>query len=155
MRGSTRTDDAGQRRAALRKPWAMALTKLHPPGWPRPRGHTHGWSGTGRLVVLSGQVGCDAQGRFAQGFAPQARQALRNILAVLAEAGGGPQDVARMTWFLRRLRDYQESLPALGEAWREAMGAHFPAMTIVEVSGLLEPEALLEIEATAILPEAP
>jgi enamine deaminase RidA (YjgF/YER057c/UK114 family) len=133
----------------------MPLTKLHPPGWPRPRGHTHGWSGKGRLVVLGGQVGCDTDGRFAPGFVAQAEQALRNILAVLAEAGGGPQDVARLTWFVLRLRDYQESLPTLGAAWREVMGAHFPAMTFVQVSGLVEPDALLEIEATAILGEGP
>ncbi len=133
----------------------MPLIKLHTPGWPRPRGHTHGWSGSGRLVVLGGQVGCDAEGRFAEGFANQAEQALRNILAVLAEAGGGAEDVARLTWFVRRLRDYQDSLPALGHAWRDVMGAHFPAMTFVQVAGLVEPEALLEIEATAILTHAP
>jgi enamine deaminase RidA (YjgF/YER057c/UK114 family) len=133
----------------------MPLTKLHPPGWPRPRGLTHGWSGSGRLVVLGGQVGCDAEGRFASGFVAQAAQALQNILAVLAEAGARPEHVARLTWFVLRLRDYQESLPELGLAWHEVMGAHFPAMTFVQVAGLLEPEALLEIEATAILPTSP
>ncbi len=133
----------------------MPLTKLHPPGWPAPRGHTHGWSGSGRLVVIGGQVGCDARGRFAEGFAPQAGQALRNILAVLAEAGGSAEDVARLTWFVRNLRDYQDSLPALGASWRDVMGAHFPTMTFVQVAGLVEPEALLEIEATAILAGAP
>lgn len=131
----------------------MPLTKLHPQGWPPPRGHTHGWLGAGRLVVLGGQVGCDAEGRFALGFVDQARQALANILAVLAEAGGGAPDIARMTWFVLSLRDYQANLPALGDAWREVMGAHFPAMTFVQVAGLVEPEALLEIEATAILAE--
>lgn len=131
----------------------MPLTKLHPSGWPQPRGHIHGWSGTGRLVVLAGQPGCDAQGRFPAGFANQARQALENILCVLAEAGGGPRHLARLTWFVRSLRDYQESLPELGHDWRDVMGTHFPAMTFVQVAALLEPEALLEIEATAILDE--
>ncbi|WP_206930626.1 RidA family protein [Roseococcus thiosulfatophilus] len=133
----------------------MALTKLHPQGWPRPRGHTHGWAGSGRLVVLGGQVGSDAEGRFAEGFVAQARLALSNVLAVLAEAGGGAPDIARMTWFVLSLRDYQANLPALGDAWREVMGPHFPAMTFVQVARLVEPEALLEIEATAILADAP
>lgn len=130
----------------------MPLLPLHPAGWPRPRGHTHGWAGTGRLVLIGGQVGSDTEGRFAEGFVAQSHQALHNILAVLAEAGGTAPDIARMTWFLTDMRHYRHSLPELGRAWHEVMGAHFPAMTFVEVRALVEPEALVEIEATALLP---
>lgn len=130
------------------------LTPLLPAGWPAPRGYSNGLVGEGRLVVLGGQIGWDAQGRFAQGFVPQVRQALENIVAVLAEAGAGPEHVARLTWFVTDIDEYRCSLAELGPAYRAVMGRHFPAMTLVEVGALVEPEARVEIEATAILPLA-
>ncbi|MCX8133289.1 MAG: RidA family protein [Roseococcus sp.] len=130
----------------------MTLIRLLPPGWPPPRGYAHGLMGEGRLVVIGGQVGCDAEGRFARGFVAQARRALENLLAVLAEAGGGPEHIARLGWFVTDMRAYRASLQELGLAYRAVMGRCFPAMTLVEVGALVEEEALVEIEATAILP---
>lgn len=131
----------------------MTLIRLQPPGWPPPKGYANGFVGQGRLVIIGGQVGWDTQGRFAPGFVAQARQALENILAVLAEAGGGPEHIARLTWFVTDIAEYRASLAELGPAYRAAMGRHFPAMTLVGVSALVEEEARVEIEATAILPE--
>jgi enamine deaminase RidA (YjgF/YER057c/UK114 family) len=134
-------------------PGKTLLSVLQPAGWPTPRGFAHGIAGRGRLVVVAGQVGADPQGRFAADFTSQVQQALRNILAVVAEAGGGPEHVARLTWYVTNLEEYRASMDGLGVAYRTVMGRHFPAMTLVEVTGLVEPEALVEIEATAILPE--
>jgi enamine deaminase RidA (YjgF/YER057c/UK114 family) len=130
----------------------MTLSPLQPPGWPRPKGYANGMAGQGRVVLVGGQVGWDAEGRFPAGFVAQAEQALRNILAVLAEAGGGPEHVGRLTWYVTDMAEYRESLRALGPAYRVVMGRHFPAMTLVQVAALVEPEARVEIEATAILP---
>lgn len=129
----------------------MSLTPLNPKGWPPPRGYANGLAGEGRLVILGGQIGWDAQGRFAEGFVPQVRQALSNIAAVLAEAGGRPEHVARLTWYVTDIAEYRASLAELGPAYRAVMGRHFPAMTLVQVVALVEPEARVEIEATAIL----
>lgn len=128
------------------------LTALQPAGWPQARGYAHGVAGTGRQVLVSGQVGADPQGRFAPDFASQCQQALRNILVILAEAGAGPEHVARLTWYVLDMEEYRASLGDLGLAYRAVMGRHFPAMTLVQVGGLVEPEARLEIEATAIVP---
>ena len=128
------------------------LTPLQPPTWPQPRGYVHGMAGAGRTVVISGQVGCDPQGRFAPDFVSQAQQTLRNIIAVLAEAGGDATHLARLTWYVVDMEEYRASLGDLGLAYRAVMGRHFPAMTLVQVGGLVEPEARLEIEATAIIP---
>jgi enamine deaminase RidA (YjgF/YER057c/UK114 family) len=128
------------------------LTSLQPPAWPQPRGYAHGMAGTGRTVLLSGQVGSDTQGRFPPDFASQLQQALRNILAILAEAGGDSSHIARLTWYVVDIEEYRASLNDLGLAYRAVMGRHFPAMTLVQVSALIEPEAKLEIEATALLP---
>lgn len=130
-----------------------ALTVLQPPGWPAPKGYANGVAGCGRTVLVGGQVGWDAAGRFPAGFVAQVEQALRNILAVLAEAGGGPEHIGRLTWYVTDIREYRESLRALGPAYRAVMGRHFPAMTLVQVAALVEPEARVEIEATAILPD--
>jgi enamine deaminase RidA (YjgF/YER057c/UK114 family) len=132
----------------------MTLTRLQPPGWPQPKGYANGFLAEGRLVIIGGQIGWDAQGRFAEGFVAQARQALENILAVLAEAGGRPEHIARLTWFVTDIAEYRASLGALGPAYRAVMGRHFPAMTLVQVGALVEEEARVEIEATAILPAA-
>lgn len=128
------------------------LTPLQPPTWPQPRGYVHGVAGTGRVVVISGQVGCDPQGRFAPDFASQTQQTLRNILAVLEQAGGDASHIARLTWYVTDMEEYRASLGDLGLAYRAIMGRHFPAMTLVQVGALVEPEARLEIEATAIVP---
>ena len=129
----------------------MSLTPLNPKGWPPPRGYANGLAGEGRLVILGGQIGWDAQGRFAEGFVPQVRQALSNIVAVLAEANGRPEHIARLTWYVTDIAEYRASLAELGPAYRAIMGRHFPAMTLVQVVALVEPEARVEIEATAIL----
>lgn len=128
------------------------LTILQPPTWPQPRGFVQGMVGSGRMVAISGQVGSDTLGRFAPDFASQLQQTLRNILAILAEAGGDASHIARLTWFVVDMEEYRASLGELGLAYRAVMGRHFPAMTLVQVGALVEPEARLEIEATAILP---
>lgn len=127
------------------------LTALQPPSWPQARGYSHGMAGTGRMVLVSGQVGADAQGRFAPDLTSQAQQALRNILAILAEAGGEAPHIARLTWYVVDMAEYNAALADLGLAYRAVMGRHFPAMTLVQVGALVEPEARVEIEATAIL----
>jgi len=127
------------------------LTVLQPPAWPRPKGYANGMMGTGKFVVIAGQIGWDADGRFPAGLVAQIGQALRNILAVLAEAGGGPGDIARLTWYVTDIPAYRACARELGPVWREVMGRNFPAMAVVGVTELVEPEALVEIEATAIL----
>jgi enamine deaminase RidA (YjgF/YER057c/UK114 family) len=128
------------------------LTALHPEGWPAPRGYSNGMMGEGRVVLVGGQVGWDAEGRFPEGLVAQTRQALSNILAVLKEAGGGPEHIGRLTWYVVDMAEYRASLKELGPAYREVMGKHFPAMALVQVVALVEPEARVEIEATAIIP---
>jgi enamine deaminase RidA (YjgF/YER057c/UK114 family) len=126
---------------------------LQPPAWARPRGFSNGIAARGTLVFIAGQVGWNGAGKWeARDFAGQFRQALANILAVLKEANGGPQHIARLTWYVVDKGEYLSSLKAVGEAYRELMGPHFPAMAVVQVSGLIEPEARLEIEATAVIP---
>jgi enamine deaminase RidA (YjgF/YER057c/UK114 family) len=131
----------------------MTLTALQPPGWPAPRGYSNGMMGRGRVVLVGGQIGWDAEGRFPQGLVPQVRQALLNILAVLKEAGGGPEHVGRLTWYVTDMEEYRASLKELGPVYREVMGRNFPAMALVQVLALVEREARVEIEATAILPD--
>jgi len=128
------------------------LTALQPPGWPAPRGYSNGMMGQGRVVLVGGQIGWDAEGRFPDGFVPQVRQALENILAVVKEAGGGPEHIGRLTWYVTDMAEYRASLAELGPAYRAVMGRNFPAMALVQVVALVEPEAKVEIEATAIIP---
>jgi enamine deaminase RidA (YjgF/YER057c/UK114 family) len=125
---------------------------LQPPGWPQPRGFAYGVRARGEVIFVGGMIGQDKQGRFAQGFVAQAKQALANIATVLAEAGASPRHIVRLTWYVRDMDQYLADLKALGAAYREIMGRHFPAMAVVEVSRLVEAEARLEIEATAVLP---
>ena len=126
---------------------------LQPPGWARARGFSNGIAAQGRLVFIAGQVGWDAQQRWQEhGFAGQFRQALENIIAVLKEAKGKPEHIVRLTWYVLDKQEYLSSLKAVGEAYRELMGRHYPTMAVVQVSGLVEPEARLEIEATAVVP---
>ena len=134
------------------QPSEPGLRTLQPEGWPRPKGYANGMAGHGEFVFVGGMIGWDAQGVFAKGFVAQVRQALHNILAVLAEAGAGPEHIARLTWYVTDLELYRSSLKELGAAYREVMGRHFPTMAVVGVAGLVEREALVEIEATAILP---
>jgi len=127
---------------------------LQPPGWARPRGYANGIAARGRLVFVAGQIGWDAGQRMVPGgFVAQVRQALANILAVLHEAAAGPEHLVRLTWYVVDKREYLASLPALGEAYREVIGPHYPTMTAVEVTALIEDDARVEIEATAVVPD--
>jgi enamine deaminase RidA (YjgF/YER057c/UK114 family) len=127
---------------------------LQPAGWAPPRGYSNGIEARGRTVVIGGQVGWDGQCRFhTSDFAGQARQALANIVAVLAEAGGKPEHIIRMTWYVVDKREYVAAYPELGRAYREVIGRNFPAMTAVQVAGLIEDAARVEIEATAVIPD--
>jgi len=126
---------------------------LLPTGWKRPKGYANGISAQGRMVFTAGVVGWDSEERFvAKDLAGQFRQLLINTLAILAEDGAGPEHIARMTWYVTSRDDYVASLPKIGEAYRELIGRNFPAMAVVEVSALVEPEALLEIETIAVVP---
>jgi enamine deaminase RidA (YjgF/YER057c/UK114 family) len=127
------------------------LTILQPPGWPVPRGYSNGVAGSGRVVMIGGQIGWDEQGRLADGFVAQAAQALRNVLIVVTEAGGRAEHIARLTWYVVDIEEYRTSLPALGSAYRETLGRWYPAMTLVQVAALVERGARVEIEATAIV----
>jgi enamine deaminase RidA (YjgF/YER057c/UK114 family) len=127
---------------------------LLPPGWPRPRGYSNGVAASGRFVLTGGVVGWDEREQFVSDtLAGQFRQVLLNTLAILAEAGAGPQHVARMTWYVTSVAEYRDQLREIGAAWRELMGANYPAMAVVEVSALVEPAARIEIETTAMVPE--
>ncbi len=127
---------------------------LQPPGWARPKGFSNGISCQGRLVFIGGQIGWSGQGEWIdRSFAGQFRQALKNILEVLAQAGGKPEHLVRLTWYVLDRKEYLASLKELGAAYRELMGRHYPTMAVVQVSGLVEDAARLEIEATAVIPE--
>lgn len=125
---------------------------LQPDGWPRPRGYSNGIEADGRMVFVAGQIGWDEKGVFhSSDFGAQFRQALVNTLAVLKEAGAGPEHIARMTWFVTSRDEYMASLAQLGEAWKELMGRNYPTMAVIIVSGLVEKEAKIEIETTAVV----
>lgn len=127
---------------------------LQPPDWAKPRGYSNGVASRGQLVFISGQVGWDANCQFTNSdFVGQARQALQNIVAVLAEADGKPEHITRLTWYVVDKQEYLDSGKALGEAYREIMGSHYPAMTAVQVTALIEDAARVEIEATAVIPD--
>jgi len=126
---------------------------LQPEGWPRAKGYSNGVAARGRMVFVSGMIGWDAQGVFrTTDFAGQVRQALLNIVAVLAAGGARPEHIVRMTWYVVDKREYVAAYPAIGVAYREILGRHFPAMTAVEVAALIEDAARVEIEATAVIP---
>jgi enamine deaminase RidA (YjgF/YER057c/UK114 family) len=128
---------------------------LQPPGWVKPKGFSNGISVKGGTTVfVAGQVAFNAQGVFEEKtFAGQFRQTLKNTLAVLAEAGGRPEHIVRMTWYILDKKEYLGALKEVGTAYRELIGRHYPAMAVVQVSGLIEDEARLEIETTAVIPE--
>ncbi len=128
---------------------------LQPPNWPRPKGYSNGIAARGQLVFVSGMIGWDERGQLVgEDFVSQARQALKNIVAVLKEANARPEHIVRMTWYVADRAEYVASQQELGVAYREIIGAHYPAMTAVEVAALVEPGARVEIEATAVIPEA-
>lgn len=129
---------------------------LQPPGWARPKGFSHGIAAVGKLVFIAGQIGCTGEGKWeAKAFPGQFKQTIKNILSVLAEAGGRPEHIVRLTWYVLDRQEYLDALREVGAAYRELIGRHYPAMAVVQVCGLVEPEARLEIEATAVVPEAP
>jgi enamine deaminase RidA (YjgF/YER057c/UK114 family) len=133
----------------------LSLRTLQPRGWSAPKGYANGVAARGTTVFVGGQVGWNGQQQFeTDDFVAQARQALVNVLAVLAEAGAGPAHVTRMTWYVVDRREYIASFRALGAAYREVMGRHFPAMTAVQVVALIEDRARVEIEVTAVVPDA-
>jgi enamine deaminase RidA (YjgF/YER057c/UK114 family) len=127
---------------------------LQPPGWPKPKGYSNGIVAKGRTVFVAGQVGWNAQEKFeASDFVGQARQALKNIVAILAEAGAKPEHIVRMNWYVGDKHEYLASAKELGPAYREVIGRHYPVMTALQVGGFVEEGAKLEIEVTAVLPE--
>jgi enamine deaminase RidA (YjgF/YER057c/UK114 family) len=128
---------------------------LQPPGWAPPKGYANGIAARGTSVFVGGQIGWNGQQQFeSDDFVTQAKAALRNVLAILAEAGAGPEHITRMTWYVTDKREYVASYRALGAAYREVIGRHFPAMTAVQVVALIEDRAKVEIEATAMVPDA-
>ena len=126
---------------------------LQPRHWKQPRGYANGIAAEGRLVFLAGQVGWNAEEKFeSDDFVAQVRQALANIVTLVAEAGGKPEHITRLTWYVLDKRDYMSRLRELGDAYRSVLGRHFPAMTLVQVAALVEDRAKVEIEATAVVP---
>ncbi|MEO6973365.1 MAG: RidA family protein [Rhodoferax sp.] len=129
-------------------------TLLQPAGWTAPRGYANGIAARGTQIFVGGQIGWNAQQQFeSDDFIVQTAQALRNIVAVLKEAGAGPEHMVRMTWYITDRVEYNNRLPELGVVYREAMGRNFPAMTCVQVAALMEARAKVEIEVTAMLPD--
>lgn len=126
---------------------------LLPEGWPRPKGYVNGLVTRGTFIFLGGQIGWSNEGAFPQGFVAQTHQALKNILQLLEEAGVGPQHLVRLVWYVTDMGAYTSSLKETGRAYRNVFGYHYPPMTLVQVSRLVEPAALVEIEATAVLPD--
>lgn len=125
---------------------------LHPPGWAQPKGYSNGVVGAGRMVFVSGQVGWDAQQVFqTDDLVGQVRQALSNVVAILAEAGALPTDIVRMNWYLADKLEYNARQAEIGEVYRSIIGKHYPAMTALQVCGFIEAGAKVEIEATALL----
>lgn len=132
----------------------MKNEAILPAGWPRPKGYANGVVAKGRMLFIAGMIGWDGQGNFpSDDFADQARQALRNVADVLREAGGTPDNIARMTWYVTDKREYLAATSAVGRAFREIIGCYDIAMTAVEVKALIEDRAKVEIEVTAVLPE--
>jgi enamine deaminase RidA (YjgF/YER057c/UK114 family) len=126
---------------------------LHPKSWTPAKGYANGIAATGRQVFVAGQIGWNAEQQFtSDDFAAQTEQALRNIVAVLAEASAGPEHLVRLTWYITDKREYSANLKAIGDAYRRVIGRHFPTMSMVQVSALIEDRAKVEIEATAVVP---
>ena len=127
---------------------------LQPPGWRRPGGYSNGVAAEGRLVFVAGLIGWDENSEFqSDDFIEQTAQTLKNTIAVLAEAGAGPEHVTRMTWYITDKQDYLTRGRELGEVYRDVMGRNYPAMAMVQVSALMEDRAKVEIETTAVVPQ--
>ncbi len=132
-----------------------ALRMVNPEGWARPKGYSNGVVGRGALMFVAGQVGWNAEERFeSDDFVAQARQALKNTVAVLAAAGAKPEHIARMTWYVLDKKEYVARVAEIGMAYRDTIGRHFPAITLVEVTALVADRAKIEIESMAIIPDA-
>jgi enamine deaminase RidA (YjgF/YER057c/UK114 family) len=127
---------------------------LLPAGWPRPVGYANGVAARGRLIFVAGQVGWDTAAVFADGLVPQVKQALENVVAVLRAGGAEPRHLVRLTWYILDREEYRHARAAIGHVYREVLGPVYPAMALVQVAGLLEERALVEIEATAVVPHA-
>jgi enamine deaminase RidA (YjgF/YER057c/UK114 family) len=128
---------------------------LRPAGWPRPSGYSNGIVADGPTIILAGQIGWDPiSGCLAEGLAAQVEQALRNIVALLAEAGARSKDIVRLTWFVTDMEQYRQNAKSIGDCYRRVMGRHFPTMSVIGISCLVEREALVEIEATAVAYDA-
>lgn len=128
------------------------MKHLLPAGWERPRGYSNGIMAAGTQVFVAGMIGWNEKQEMAQGFVAQFALALQNTVRVLNEAGAGPEHVVRMTWYVKGLDAYRENLAEIGIAWRDIMGKNFPTMAVIGVSDLVEKEALIEIETTAVIP---
>lgn len=148
----TATTGAGSDAQAAQRPGQSDRpVLLHPPGWPQPKGYAYGIVAEGRLVCLSGIIGWDAQGRLvAEDFLSQVRQALTNIVTLLQQAHATPADIVRMTWYVVDRHEYLDAQSALGAVYRAVIGRSFPPMTVVQVAGLIEDRARVEIEVTAV-----
>ena len=130
-----------------------AHTILQPAGWAKPKGYANGVAAEGKLVFVGGQIGWNQQNRFeCHDLVGQVRQTLQNVVDVLAEAGARPEHVTSMTWYLTDKKEYLANLQGIGTAYREIIGRHFPAMAVVQVTALIEDEAKVEIQATAVVP---
>ncbi len=127
------------------------MKPINPQGWPQPRGYANAMLADNGVLFIAGQIGWDAQGRLAPDFVSQFRQALANIRTIVESAGGRVEQIARLTWYVTDVEQYRAKARDIGAAYRELLGKHFPAMTVVEVSSLVEKDALVEIEATAVL----
>jgi len=128
---------------------------LQPEGWPRPVGYANGISTSGRFIFVAGQVGWDTAGNFRDGLVEQVRQALENVVVVLRAGGAEPRHIVRMTWYIVDREKYREARGDIGRVYREVIGSTYSAMALVQVAGLLEARALVEIEATAVVPDEP
>ena len=138
--------------SAVRSESETGVRVLQPSGWPTPKGYANGMTAEGRLVVTGGVIGWDVHGRLPPDFVAQVRQTLRNIAAILDEGGAKPEHLVRLTWYVVDMDEYLASLKALGQIYREIFGTHYPAMALVQVVRLVEKEAKVEIEATAVVP---
>lgn len=130
------------------------MKHLLPPGWKRGRGYSHGIAAKGTSVFVAGLIGWDENEQMAEGFSAQFELALENTVAVLAQAGAGPEHITRMTWFVKDLDAYRQNIAQVGAAYRRVIGRNYPVMAVIGINDLVEPEALLEIETTAVIPDA-
>ena len=128
------------------------MKQLLPEGWPWPRGYSNGIQADGEQVFIAGMIGWNEAEEVADGFVAQFELALKNTVAVLAEAGAGPEHVVRMTWFVKGLDEYRKNTKEVGRVYREIMGKNFPAMAVIGIADLVESKAVIEIETTAVIP---